>query len=80
MYKLAKLSGGRVTDSFGTLLPAIKYKRLPITTCYGQSDDGATTITGLISGLRTKNRGLLKTHSLHNVCANFTVDAVISNV
>ena len=50
--QFSKLPGAKTEHFFNSLLSAIKNLGLSITMCYGQSYDGASTMSGEISGLQ----------------------------
>ena len=82
--QFSELPGAKAEDFFNSLLSATKNLRLSITMCYGQSYDGASTMSGEISGLQTKIREVAPNALFTHCCAHnlnlILMDAVSSNL
>ena len=82
--QFSELPGAKAEDFFNSLLSAIKNLGLSITMCYGQSYDGASTMSGEISGLQTKIREVAPNALFTHCCAHnlnlILMDAVSSNL
>jgi hypothetical protein len=75
---------GASGEDFFTLLSAITNLGLSITMCYGQSYDGASTMSGEISGLQRRVRDIAPHAIFTHCCAHnlnlILMDAVTSNI
>ena len=68
--QFSELPGAKAEDFFNRLLSAIKNFGLSIIMCYGQSYDGASTMSGEISGLQTKIREVAPNALFTHCCAH----------
>ena len=84
LYNSVNYLEQRLKIFFNSLLSAIKNLGLSITMCYGQSYDGASTMSGEISGLQTKIREVAPNALFTHCCAHnlnlILMDAVSSNL
>ena len=82
--QFSELPGASAEDFFNTLLSAITNLGLSITMCYGQSYDGASTMSGEISGLQRRVRDIAPHAIFTHCCAHnlnlILMDAVTSNI
>ncbi|XP_050777078.1 zinc finger MYM-type protein 1-like isoform X3 [Gopherus flavomarginatus] len=82
--QFSELPGASAEDFFNVLLSAIKNLGLSITMCYGQSYDGASTMSGEISSLQTRIREIAPNALFMHCCAHdfnlILIDALSSNV
>lgn len=82
--KFSELPGASAEDFFNVLILAIKNLGLSITMCYGQSYDGASTMSGEISGLQARVRDIAPNALFTHCCAHnlnlILIDTVTSNV
>ena len=82
--QFSELPGASAEDFFNVLLLAIKNLDLSITMRYGQSYDGASTMSGEISGLQTRVREIAPNTLFTHCCAHnlnlILIDTVSSNV
>uniref|UniRef100_A0A452GX58 DUF4371 domain-containing protein n=1 Tax=Gopherus agassizii TaxID=38772 RepID=A0A452GX58_9SAUR len=82
--QFSELPGASAEDFFNVLLSAIKNLGLSITMCYGQSYDGASTMSGEISSLQTRIREIAPNALFMHCCAHdfnlILIDALSSNI
>ena len=82
--QFSELPGAKAEGFLNSLLSVIKNLGLSINMCYGQSYDGASTMSGEISGLQTKLREIAPNALFTHCCAHnlnlILMDAVSSNL
>ncbi|XP_065420419.1 zinc finger MYM-type protein 1-like isoform X3 [Chrysemys picta bellii] len=82
--QFSELPGAGAEDVFNILLSAIKNLGLSITLCYGQSYDGASTMSGEIASLQTRIREIAPNALFMHCCAHhfnlILIDALSSNI